>query len=578
MSSSLADSVLDLRRAGRHAEAIALCEATLASNPTDNDALQELPGLLREAGRLEEMEAHLHTALQHTPNDLDLYRRLAAVYTGLKYHGKALEILTALTRAAPLQLKAQADLADLLLETYDVEEAADVCRFALACEPEGHLACRLHNALGRSLWHLGQGEEALDNFQAALGFAGTYNPIRFTCLSNILATLQSLGRTSEIRKMCLSLLVDLQRWSEHLPSMGSVLFQLALVDAIPDDSEFHQLLKGMAAEDLHPDTLAHVHFALARIDARAKRHDAAMGHYIAGGQAKRAAVPDASLEIDLREMARQREVFTPELIARFQDSGLQAEEPVFIVGMPRSGTTLIEQVLGAHDGVAAAGELPYFPYLVAGRAPASPTLAREGYPRWLTRPGAPDILRVVAATYLHKIRRRYPDARRIVDKMPVNFLTVGTILLAFPKARIIHARRHPLDGCVACFTTLFETDGYTSTHDLSDLGHYYRGYLDLMDHWHTVFPGRILDVHYEDMVTDLEGQSRRLMDYVGLPWDPACLTFYESKTAVRTASFAQVRQPVHTGSVGRWRVYEKHLGPLIDALGLPGLVEGETVR
>lgn len=569
-SGSRIDDAKAALAAGHLDEAAHLCEEALDAAPGDAELLALYDRVMRSLDRPEMAQQRFFQALETDPTNIEALRLLAQAYVSASRIGAALRTLALAVKIAPLELNAQADYADLLLKVHEVDEAESVVRLALAFEPAGYQACRLHNALGHCLWRKGRGDEAMEAFQRAITFAQNNDQLRFTALSNIMATLQSLGRLGDLRKLCMSLLTDLLRRGNPLHATVSVLFQLSLIDAIPDGSELQKVMRGLLDEpNLSEDSRAHLHFALARIAAKAKRHDEAFEHYRAGGAAKRASVPGASVQRDLEEMEVQRRIFTPELVAHYAGVGLPAEEPVFIVGMPRSGTTLIEQVLAAHAGVAAAGELPDMALLAGGQTPMAPAACMDGFPAWLTLPEGRDVLRAVAGAYLYKVRHRHPGALRIVDKMPVNFVMAGAILLAFPKARIIHARRNPLDTCVACFTTLFETDGYTSFHDLTDLGRYHRGYMDLMAHWHALFPGRILDVHYEDMVTDLEGQSRRLMDYVELPWTPDCLTFHDRATTVRTASFAQVRQPVFTSSIGRWRIYEKHLGPLIAALDLP---------
>jgi hypothetical protein len=233
--------------------------------------------------------------------------------------------------------------------------------------------------------------------------------------------------------------------------------------------------------------------------------------------------------------------------------------PVFIVGMPRSGTTLIEQILASHPRVFGAGELMNLTRTVATLSRRAPFLGA------ILAMGAPE-LRELGAHYVTEVRQLAPEADRIIDKMPANFRLVGLIHLALPNARIIHARRDPLDTCFSCFSQLFSGDQPFS-YDLAELGRYYSAYEMLMQHWRRVLPrGVMLEVNYEDVIGDLEGEARRIVSHCGLEWDDACLSFHQTERPVR--STFQVRQPIYRNSVGRWRLYERHLGPLIGALGL----------
>jgi Sulfotransferase family len=232
--------------------------------------------------------------------------------------------------------------------------------------------------------------------------------------------------------------------------------------------------------------------------------------------------------------------------------------------MPRSGTTLVEQILASHPKVHGAGESQLLNDLVnaahgsGGRGYAFPEFVAEAEPSALRRLGA---------NYIAGLCRLAPSAERVTDKMPSNYYFAGLIHLALPNAKIIHCQRNPVDTCVSCFSKLFSAPQY-HTYDLGELGRYYRRYAHLMAHWRRVLPkGRILDIQYEDVVADLEGQARRLVAHCDLDWDPNCLSFHETERPIRTASATQVRQPIYRTAIGRWRSYEKHLGPLIETLG-----------
>ena len=265
-------------------------------------------------------------------------------------------------------------------------------------------------------------------------------------------------------------------------------------------------------------------------------------------------------------MRRICAVFTRELMRHKAGSGDRAETPVFVVGMPRSGTTLIEQIIASHPRAFGAGELSDLDNIV--RSLAGHGNGAELFPEMVATVSGEE-LREIGARYVAAIRVLAPTASRIVDKMPWNFHFPGLIHLALPNARIIHARRDPVDTCLSCFSILFDSDSNSYTYDLGELGRFYRAYDALMAHWRTVLPdGIMLEVQYEDVVADLETQARRIITHCGLDWNDACLAFHRTKRPVRTSSVAQVRQPIYRSSVGRWHPYRKQLRPLLAELGI----------
>lgn len=256
--------------------------------------------------------------------------------------------------------------------------------------------------------------------------------------------------------------------------------------------------------------------------------------------------------------------FGPDLFSRLQGAGSPSARPVFVVGMPRSGTTLVEQIISAHPQAHGAGEIGVLPALVARTRNAQ----GAGFPAWTSTLVGEDLQRLAQA-YLGVLERLGPGKTRMTDKTVGNFELIGLVHLCFPGAAIIHCRRDPRDVCVSCFSTRF-SDGHPYAYDLRELGRYWRRYDGLMAHWRAVLPpGRMLEVDYEALVADPEGWARRLTQHIGLPWNEACLRFYESSREVWTASSAQVRRPIYQGSVGRWRRFAAHLGPLLETLGEP---------
>jgi cytochrome c-type biogenesis protein CcmH/NrfG len=347
------------------------------------------------------------------------------------------------------------------------------------------------------------------------------------------------------------------------PRNTSYYEHLGVLRPFTAGDRYIRALEDMAADgaSLGATERVHLHFALAKAYDDTGRFENAFVQLSAGNRLKRqqTAYDEAAT---LGRMDRTRDLFTPDFMKARQGSGDPSPLPVFIVGMPRSGTTLIEQILASHPEVFGAGELNLF-----DRSAGAVGHALPGAPRF------PAMAAGMSAAHFHALGKSYrdalaqraPAASRIVDKMPGNFLFAGLIHLALPNATIIHAVRDPIDTCVSCFSTLFTNQA--QTYDLAELGRYYRHYQTLMTHWRRVLPpGRIIDVCYEDLVGDLEGGARRIIAHCGLPWDRRCLDFHRTERTVRTASAAQVRRPIYKSSVGRWRKYEKFLGPLLDEL------------
>jgi hypothetical protein len=290
-------------------------------------------------------------------------------------------------------------------------------------------------------------------------------------------------------------------------------------------------------------------------------YDRAFEHYRRGNDLRRAhemydpvqtqVVHDRILEVFDREFLEQREGWGD------PDPG-----PILIVGLPRSGSTLIEQILASHSMVEGTMELPDLSRLTAELSKRSP--GRTEYPEAVKNLDQ-EAVRSMGQSYLKSTMRYRTDKAYFIDKMPNNFPSIGFLHLILPNARVIDARRHPLDSCLGSYKQLF-FKGQSFTYEQFELGHYYLQYRRMMDHWREVLPGKVLDVHYEQMVGDQENQTRRLLDYCGLPWEDRCLRFYETERAINTASSEQVRQPIYKGALNFWRNYESHLGELIETL------------
>ncbi len=303
-------------------------------------------------------------------------------------------------------------------------------------------------------------------------------------------------------------------------------------------------------------------FALSKAFDDLGDYDRAFAHLLKGNSLKRREVKydEPGYEQTFREIA---EAFDAKLFERLANAGDPSSVPIFVLGLPRSGTTLVEQILASHPQVYGAGELKNL-HRIANSVPG-PDGRPVPYPACVSLLDA-DALRRLGQAYLASLPSVPEGKTRITDKTPSKFAYVGLIRLILPNAKIIHTMRDSVDTCLSCFSKLFSS-GQEFTYDLAELGCYYRWYHELMDHWRSMLPaGAMLDVAYEDIVEDLPRQARRLTDYCDLPWDDACLNFHETKRSISTASNVQVRRPLYRTSLGRWRRYESHLGPLLAEL------------
>jgi tetratricopeptide (TPR) repeat protein len=319
--------------------------------------------------------------------------------------------------------------------------------------------------------------------------------------------------------------------------------------------------KAKEMADMSPIVRIPFHFALGKSYEDLKRYDEAMEHFIKGCALKRKRV-QYSAENQAALVGNIQRIFTTQRVAQLSGSGAKSDVPIFVLGMPRSGTTLTETIIASHPLVYGAGELPDLLHLGAMPMGADD----PGYPLNCATLTA-DRLMHLGETYVEQVRARAPEARHITDKMPANFQMLGLIHLMLPNAKIIHIKRNPVDTCVSNFTKLFNRSQFQS-YDMTELGNYYRNYLDIMAHWRSVLPkDSFYEVQYEQLVANQEEETRKLIAYCGLEWDEACMTPHKTERSIKTASVTQVRQPVYTSSVERWRCYEKHLGPLLEALG-----------
>jgi tetratricopeptide (TPR) repeat protein len=413
----------------------------------------------------------------------------------------------------------------------------------------------LHSYLGHALKAIGQLGKAEDSYHRALEIDPKCTGALLG-LGYLYATKSELAKTEEVYRKVIEF--DSDNLSAHFMLANARKTQ-------PGDKHLAALLTAEEAMrnsrvPMLNNQAVSLHFALGKCFDDLGEHDRAFPHFLEGCRLKR-----ATFDYDAAQMTRYFDEimrdFEPATFERLRGGGSDSHVPIFVLGMPRSGTTLIEQIIASHPEVHGAGELSDMSTIAQRNVAGT-----RGFPGSILALDGPTLAKW-GNDYVAGLRARASDTPHITDKMPGNFLFMGLINLMLPNAKIVHVRRDPVDTCLSCFTKLF-IGAQKQTYDLAELGRYYADYARLMDHWRKVLPaGAFLDVQYEDIVADQETQARRIIDFCDLEWNDACIDFHKHKRSVNTASMEQVRQPIYNSSVERWRQYEKYLGPLLDALG-----------
>ena len=348
------------------------------------------------------------------------------------------------------------------------------------------------------------------------------------------------------------------------PGFGQVYWSMANLKIFKfEDEEVEAMLEQLKRDDLPEVSDIHFRFALGKAFEDRKEFDSAWHYYHTGNQRQRMTVVHEPIDLEARQRS-MRKTFSQEFLDERSGNGYEALDPIFIIGLPRSGSTLVEQILASHSQVEGTAELP-----VLGRIATSIGRYRTDgvrFPLSVQELRKKD-WRGYGKQYIEESQRyRETDKPFFTDKLPNNYPFMGLVHLILPNAKIINARRHPFDSCLGAYKQLFG-HGQNFTYDMLDLAHYYQQYDATIKHWHKVMPGKVLDVHYEETVTDLDSQVRRILDHCGLPFEENCVRFHETKRAVNTASSEQVRLPIYTGALGKWRRYEKHLDLWTKQLG-----------
>jgi tetratricopeptide (TPR) repeat protein len=501
---------IDHMRAGRKAAAIEALHGALRESPDNVDAMRCLAHIyIQDKERLSDAEALLRNATSLAPDYAAAWMLLGGLLHELGRHPESVRAFRRVTELEPRNAAGWTGLGNAHSFAGDTEQSREAYVQAVTLDPHAPGA---QMGLGHVLKTLGDQAGSLRAYRAAIAAK---------------------------------------------PDFGEVYWSMANLKVFQfEDAEIDAMEEQLKRNDLTDSAAIHFRFALGKAWEDKGDYDRAWHYYDTGNQKQRRQVFHDPLMTDQRH-DQIIEVFNREFLQRHAGAGDESTAPIFIVGLPRSGSTLIEQVLASHSQVEGTQELPTLTHLVSliGRYRRDHTQ----YP-YAVRDLKARNFRAYGRQYLEEAASyRFTDKPYFTDKLPNNFSHVGLIHLILPNAKVINARRHPFDSCLGAYKQLFGK-GQHFTYDMSELADYYRKYHETMQHWHRVLPGKVLDVHYEETVTDLEAQVRRILAHCGLPFEEACVQFHQTDRAVKTASSEQVRQPIYSRALGYWRRYEKHLG------------------
>ena len=496
-----------------------LCRHFLKDNPHQPEAMRLLAELATKFQILDDAEFLLASCLQFEPN----YKRARLDYVHVlhkrqKFH-KALEQAKTLLDSDPKNSNFKIGLGNAQQATGDFSAAISTFESVLHYNSDNYL---IHLTLGHALKTMGRVEDAIKSYR------NSYN---------------------------------------IKPDFGDAFWSLANLKTYrftPDERQ--QMRDQEASSTTAINDKIHLCFALGKDLEDSKQFDEAFSYYHRGNKLKNEQDQFDSKSLDI-SFYFQKNNFDTAFFKRNKQAGCLAVDPIFIVGLPRAGSTLLEQILSSHSQVDGTMELANIIGLAHRLNGREATPDNPLYPRILNNISAENLTKM-GELYIEETQHHRQGAMFFIDKMPNNFRHIALIHLILPNAKIIDARRHPLSCCFSGFKQLFG-EGQQFSYDLGDIGHYYRSYVEIMDHWDKELPGKILRVQYEDVVADLETQVRRILDYCDLPFEQACIDFHSNKRAVRTPSSEQVRQPIYQSGLEQWRNYESHLEPLKKALGKP---------
>jgi len=503
------------------------------------------------AGRIGQAEQLCKQYLQLNPDNVTAMRLLAAIGLKIGVYDDAENLLERCLELAPDFRLARLNYAQVLSKREKLEQSLVQVDLLLDVEPDKFTLLVLK---GSTLVKMGDFERALPLYEYLLEhFPG--RPMISLVYGHALKTVGEQEQAIKAYRETIRLRAD----------FGDAWWSLANLKTFEFTNEDMQVMRTeIAKEDCRREDHFHLCFALGKALETRRQYDESFYFYQMGNATKAGLEPHSSDNTE-NNVRRLKKVFDVEFTGSRKDSGEPSPDPVFIVGLPRSGSTLLEQIIASHSMVEGTKELIYIPAMVRRLGGKISKGGVSRYPEILEELSTDEFL-ALGKEYLDRSREQRTTTAYFIDKMPNNFMHIGLIHLILPNATIIDARRQPMAACFSGFTQLFAR-GQAFTYGLKNIGRYYRTYVDLMDHWDQLLPGKVLRVHYEDVVSDIETQVHRILDHCGLPFEAQCLEFHRTRRAVRTASSEQVRQPIYKDALEHWRHYEAHLDELKSVLG-----------
>ena len=516
-------------------------------DPDFADAHNNLGGMLAELGELDAAKINFKQAIAIDPANSDAYNGLGNVLSEQEEYKQAVAAYSSAIKINPGHRDAHNGMGNIFNKLGESEKAIEQYRKAIGIDPKHTEA---YNGLGSALSSMGQKDNAIAAFRQSIEI----NPESKDAHYGMGNALADMGENEDA-------IAAYRRAIEVFPGYAAAYRAIARnkkFTEFDDDVRAMELLD--ADESITEKQEIHLAFGLGKAYEDLGKYAESMEHVLKGNRLNRASF-DYSLSREQDKFSNIKAVFSAEFFSARKGCGNLDSTPIFILGMPRSGTSLAEQILASHPGVFGAGELSIISNMVRNTEPGS---SSSEYPDWVADINS-TAFKGFGQKYIAKLREHSADSKFITDKMPHNFLHIGFIYTILPNAKIICCTRDPMDNCLSIFKNHFTTGHYYS-YDLQELGQYYNLYLDLMAHWKNTLPGFIYDLNYEALISDQENQIRKLLEYCNLPWDNACLQFHKTRRKVATASKAQVRQPIYKDSVDLWKRYETQLEPLRAAI------------
>jgi tetratricopeptide (TPR) repeat protein len=547
---------------GKFKEAIDCFETTLML--TKNSGLPN-PEVLANLGNAYAQIAVFDIALEHYEKAIaiakaqgrelpEVHRNLANTYLQLGLTTKALASINQANRVQQNNLAIQLTMSNILHEAGRHDDAVSCYLDILKRHPNSP---QIHTNLGNVLRYIGQINEALTHYNMAIEIDRTFDEAFY---NRAVAHMEN-GDMEESK-------ADANRAIELNPLYGKAHGLLAGFADSPAslNTSLSALQSAFAQQDLAAKEKTYLAFALGKTLEGLEQYDKAFAYYRLANTLKRKSIKfnttrEASFFVNLKQVTEPKKLKN---LTRLQPLERAEITPIFIIGMPRSGTTLVEQILASHPEIHAAGELSYFPECISAELA---TVNDIDYTAALGQ-ATPESISRIAQNYLKKLAALKPESRYVTDKLPMNFLHLGLIKMTFPNDTIIHCQRHPLDTCLSIYKNLFVARGHNYSYDLTELGTFYAAYKDLMAFWRESLPNFVYESSYEKLVQEQEQESRKLIDACGLDWHSNCLDFHNTKRRILTLSATQVRKPMYNKSVGFWRNYQRGLAPLIEILGI----------